>query len=169
MRFAKVRNVKTPCRANSEDVGYDFFMPEFDHDFVITLFELNKELMGDDHDHFMGTLLRLLPFQRIRIPSGIHIDVPKNHAFIAENKTGVSYKKGLLTIARVVDPGFQGELVLGVQNNTPEPMLIATGEKLIQFLLVPVRLPELQECTLDELFPVKSSRGTGSFGSTGVI
>lgn len=169
MNFARIRNVKAPNRANPDDVGYDFYLPEFDDEFIEELIKVNKELMGELHEHFsFDGRLRLKPFQRIRIPSGICIDVPKNHAFIAENKTGVSYKKGLITLARLVDPGFQAELTLGVQNTTDENLFLSPGEKLIQFVLHRVELPDLVECHIETLFPKSSARGSGSFGSTGV-
>lgn len=79
MKFSKVREVKSPCRAHDTDAGIDFFIPE---DFVST-----KMKVGDS----------------VLIPSGIKVNVPKGYMLTAFNKSGVATKKGLSVGACVVD------------------------------------------------------------------
>jgi dUTPase len=42
-----------------------------------------------------------------------------------------------------------------------------SGQKIIQFLLLPVWHDEIVEIPLNELHPDKTERGIGGFGSTG--
>ena len=63
MKFTKIRDVKSPQRANSTDAGIDFFIPN-DWD--------DTDLM---HEH-----KTLLPGQSVLIPSGIKVNVPEGFA-----------------------------------------------------------------------------------------
>ena len=139
LQFQRVRDVKAPQRGTSGSAGIDFFVPD---DFE------NKRLWpGDD----------------INIPSGIKCKIPHGYALIAFNKSGVALK-GLQVGACVVDEDYQGEVHLHVYNRTNETVLITPGDKLVQFVLVPVLYADLKE--VDEIEWSASERGTGAFGST---
>ena len=45
---------------------------------------------------------------------------------------------------------------------------IKPGDKIVQFLLLPLGSPEIEEVPNEELFAEVSLRGEGGFGSTGV-
>ena len=59
MKFAKIREVKTPNRANDTDAGIDFFIPET-----------------------AGTI-SLTPGDSCLIASGIKVNVPEGYALVA--------------------------------------------------------------------------------------
>ena len=69
MKILKVREVKTPSRAHSNDAGIDLFIPE----------------------DFLSQVLN--PGQSVLIPSGIKARVPEGYALIAFNKSGIAAKK----------------------------------------------------------------------------
>lgn len=154
--FAKVKPVKAPERGTEESAGIDFFVPE--------TFEEVK----------------LRPLQSVLIPSGVHVKFPKGWALIAKNKSGVCSKKGLIVGACVIDSDYQGEVHIHVINVGEDVQTISPNEKLIQCLLTPIGLPEIQEIVgyegageggsftaLELLYPETSKRGKGGFGSTG--
>ena len=143
MKIAKVREVKTPTRGTAQSAGLDFYVPENLAD--ITIF----------------------PGQKAFIPSGIKTSVPKGHALIAFNKSGVALKKSLFVGACVVDEDYQGEIHLHVVNVGTEPTVIKSGEKLVQLVLVPVLYATPEVVTEGDLFSEMTSRGAGGFGSTG--
>ena len=95
MKVSKVRKVRTPQRANKNDAGIDFFVPD----------DFNNSKI-----HYLD------PGESILIPSGIHVNVPDGHALIAFNKSGVAVKKTLLAGAAVVDEGYQGEMHIHIIN-----------------------------------------------------
>jgi len=145
MKFCKIRDVKTPVRGTPLSAGIDFFVP----------------------NDFPGTHY-LIPGDAINIPSGIKAKVPEGYALIFFNKSGVAVKKDLQVGACVVDEDYQGEIHLHVRNIGTGVQTITPGEKLAQALLIPVIYEGLEE-VLDplDLFPEKSERGEGGFGSTG--
>ncbi len=145
MKYCKTRKVKSPVRGTPLSAGIDFFVPD--------------DFPGE---HF------LIPGDAINIPSGIKVKVPHGYALIFKNKSGVALKKGLQVGACVVDEDYQGEVHLHVRNTGIDLQSIKPGEKLVQALLVPVSLEEVEE-VLDEgeLYDGVTERGEGGFGSTG--
>ena len=54
-------------------------------------------------------------------------------------------------------------MIVGLYNHTDEPFVVEPGDRIAQLVLLPVHIPEIEEC--DELG--ETSRGEGGFGSTG--
>lgn len=147
IRFAKVRDVKTPNRGTTRSAGIDFFVP--------------NDYPGEAY---------LALGQSILIPSGIHVKVPKGYALIAMNKSGVATKKGLQVGACVVDEDYQGEIHIHVTKvDADDVATISPGEKLIQMLLIPVayHIPEEMNDLIDLYAGKVTERGAGKMGSTG--
>jgi dUTP pyrophosphatase len=146
MKFFKTRKVKTPNRGTEKSAGIDFFIPE---DFI-------------EQD--------IKPGESVLIPSGIKANVPMGYAFVAHNKSGVATKKSLQVGASVVDEDYQGEIHIHLTNVGTEITRVSPGDKIIQFLLVPVAYSHVEIVdSEDELWNGKvTERGTGGFGSTGV-
>ena len=149
MKFSKFRNVKTPTRGTKLSAGLDFYIPE-------------------DAFRWANGQIILRPGEDINIPSGIKVKVPSGYALIAFNKSGQALKKNLQVGAQVVDEDYQGEIHLHVRNTGTGSVELKAGEKLVQFLLIPVMYAELEEVPQTELFREITDRGSGGFGSTGV-
>ena len=146
LKIAKIRAVKTPTRGTEGSAGIDFYVP---NDYPANLCTVNQG-------------------GRFFIPSGIKANVPEGYALIAMNKSGVALKKGLMVGACVVDSDYQGEIHLHLVNTGTNDVTIEPGEKLTQFLLIPVNHCLVSEVSEAELFTEESTRGAGGFGSTGV-
>lgn len=142
MKLQKLRNVKTPNRGTSSSAGIDFYVPE---DFETRV---------------------LKPGESVLIPSGVKMQLPRGYALIAFNKSGVAVKQGLSVGACVVDEDYEGEIHLHMINTSDKEQVIATGQKLVQFVLVPVAYFDIEE--VEELQPRNTERGSGGFGSTGL-
>ena len=147
MRIAKVRDVKTPTRGTEGSAGIDFYVPND--------FPENLQVIGAG--------------ERYLIPSGIKANVPTGHALIAMNKSGVATRKTLIVGACVVDSDYQGEIHMHLINVGNYPVKVTAGEKLVQFLLVPVHHCSVVEVEEERLFEFETVRGAGGFGSTGVL
>jgi dUTP pyrophosphatase len=146
MKIAITRTVRKPSRGTQGSAGLDFYVPE---------------------DAFPFGEIRLDPGQSVNIPSGVTAKVPKGYALIAFNKSGIALRRGLQVGACVVDEDYQGEIHLHVTNVSYEPTTVFSGQKLVQFLLVPISYESIEVVKIDELFSEGSERGTGGFGSTG--
>ena len=142
MEIKKTRNVKTPTRGTEASAGLDFYIPN------------DSKLPG------------IRPGESLNIPSGIHAKIPKGYALIAFNKSGIALKKGLQVGACVVDEDYQGEIHLHVMNVGFKPVSFKPGEKLVQFLLIPVNYASIE--VVKELYSETTERGSGGFGSTGL-
>lgn len=82
MKYFKTRDVKSPERGTSKSAGIDFFIPQ---DFETTY---------------------LQPGHTILIPAGIKVKLPEGYALIANNKSGIAFKKQLLVGACVGEETF---------------------------------------------------------------
>jgi dUTP pyrophosphatase len=142
LKIQKVRDVKTPTRANADDAGIDFFIP--------------NDIVWESHT--------MLPGEGILIPSGIVADIPEDFALICLEKSGVATKRGLIVGAKVVDSGYTGEIHIHLINTSREVVTIRRGEKIVQFLLLPIASFPIE---IVGKIGVKSPRGSGGFGSTG--
>ena len=145
MNISKIREVKTPNRGTSKSAGIDFFVPN----------DFEK--------------ITLQPGESSCIPSGIKADVPEGFALIVFNKSGVALKRNLSVGACVIDEDYQGEIHLHVYNFGTKLETISPGEKLVQMILIPVFYDSVNEVELDSLFVKETARGTGGFGSTGLV
>ena len=159
LRFAKVRDVKSPEYGTSKSAGIDFFVP---NDFKPTVVLKHSDLL---------------------IPSGIRTDIPEGFMLLGADKSGVvtsryaynrtdrqpkpaAFPSPVIIGAKVIDEDYQGELHIHIINVGTESIIIKPGMKIAQFILVPVEYAELEEVPESELFMEITERGSGGFGST---
>ena len=164
IKFLKVRQVKSPTRANKFDAGIDFYVPEFTLDFVHLLREKNPEIWITNERIVLEAGCRAL------IPSGIYCQMQNpGRALIAANKSGVSTKLGLIFGAQVVDFEYQGEIHLSLINTNDGAIVITPGMKILQFIETPVFNSNIEieeNKSIDEFYENKTTRGPGGFGSS---
>jgi len=96
------------------------------------------------------------PGYATKIPSGIKANIAVGMVLVAFNKSGVATKHGLQVGACVVDSG----------NVSHRNVFILPDTKLVQFLYLPIALPQIIEVEENRLFDIQSQRGDGGFGST---
>lgn len=142
MKISKVRDVKTPERGTLGSAGIDFFVPK-------------------------GPSYGISPDESVTIPSGIKADIPEGFALIAFNKSGISVKKSLQVGACVVDEDYQGEIHINLHNIGDKPQILRPGDKVIQFLLIPINYARIIVVPENKLYTHKTNRGEGWSGSTG--
>lgn len=143
LKYTKVRDVKDPIRAHRTDAGIDFFIP---NDFEEVTLKSNEDVLID---------------------SGIKVIVPEGYALIFKEKSGVAVKKKLTIGAAVVDSDYRGVVHFHLFNNGLEPVTLCPGDKIIQGLLIPIALDELELISNDDYSIYETDRGEGGFGSTG--
>jgi len=179
--FLEVREVKAPRRAHAHDAGIDFFLPLMNYQMVLDLKAKNPHInrWSEIIQCESGWLaypeekreyyLRMIPGLRLLIPSGIKVAIEdKASALIAFNKSGLSANAGITVTAQVVDADYTGEVHVGILNTSDEVCHFQTGDKIGQFVHVPICLSMLMELDEDEYKSVTegSDRGEGGFGST---
>lgn len=170
LKFTKVRNVKSPCRAHPTDAGIDFFIPEdLTKETIDEKTELTRSSVMLNIDNGFVKSMILEPKQSVLIPSGIKVKVPDGYMLQFNNKSGVASKKGLIVGASVVDVGYEGECHIDVHNVSSRSQVINAGDKIVQAILIPVSFAMPEEvASVEELYAgSKSERGEGGFGSSG--
>lgn len=166
MKYAKIRDVKSPVRGTSKAAGIDFFVPEYGEEFI-KVFEEKNSAMPHNRDGFT-----IRAHQTVLIPSGIKCAVPEGYALVVQNKSGVASKKKLTYMANVIDEDYEGELHISLLNTSDDDVKVSWGEKIVQMVLIEMNYELPEECSLidlEEIFAKRESeRGEGGFGSTGV-
>lgn len=165
LRFTRVRDVKTPSRSNEGDAGLDFYFP-------VDLYE--NQITGKDYSistkDGIVELVTMLPHARVLIPSGIRVLLePRYSMLTAANKSGLASKRGLVFTAQIVDSPYTGEIHIGILNTGNEPVTIKAGQKLVQFIHVPIYLTtpeEISQNEYEELVENWGTRGSKGFGSS---
>lgn len=171
--FNKIRKVKSPDRAYGTGDAADFFVPEYSPEFLDDI-----EKKNPNKDHYECSIspnrdsmtITIAPHGRINLPSGIRVIIgDPNTCLLAVNKSGIASKKGLILGACLIDHDYIGEIHLNVINTGDEPIQIKTGDKLVQFMHIPVLHTAFQEVLSEDFEELKpdSDRGAGGFGSSG--
>ncbi len=104
----------------------------------------------------------IYPGERKLIPTGIRLAIPPGYVGIIKDRSGVSWRKGLHTMAGVVDSGYRGEVKVLIFNTGKEGVRIEKGDRIAQLLVIPVCEVKWEESPLDETL-----RGEGGWGSSG--
>ncbi len=169
IKFLLTREVKAPSRANKFDAGIDFFVPTFNDQFIEDLKSKNPNLNISIEQDSNGKYFLLSNLERVLIPSGIKYKMESpGRALIANNKSGIATKQGLLFGASVCDYEYQGEVHISLFNVSKECVKIYEGMKIIQFIETPVINSDILIVNSEsELFNgLNTTRGAGGFGSS---
>ena len=188
-KFVRVRDVHVPTRANQGDAGIDFYVP---NDLTVDdLIKCNTNTyvgnwgITDNNIHVPSNevyglinesddLCRILigPHATCVIPSGIcGILEPEASMLQANDKSGVSSKKKLKVTASIIDSPYTGEIHHVIFNTTNERVRIDLGEKLVQYIHIPIYLTQPEEIWGSEFTKLKtekelkSGRGSDGMGS----
>jgi dUTP pyrophosphatase len=124
-----------------------------------------KAHAGDlGYDLFSAVGTAIFPNETKVVKTGIAIQFPAGYGGFIKDRSSVATKKGLFTVAGVIDNGYIGEICIALYNGTDSLIHVAPGEKIAQLVLIPTVNFEIEE--VDELVSA-DQRGDGGFGSTG--
>lgn len=100
----------------------------------------------------------------IKTGLAIYIEDP-NFAGLILPRSGLGHKHGIVlgNLVGLIDSDYQGELMISVWNRGQNTFRLEPGERLAQYVLVPVVHAEFEQ--VEEF--VASERGAGGFGHTG--
>lgn len=98
----------------------------------------------------------------IRVDTGVHISIPTGYVGFLKSKSGLNVKHGLRGEG-VIDAGYTGPIVVKMYNDTDTEHVFERGDKLIQLVILPIPMIELEEADSLE----DTDRGADGFGSSG--
>jgi dUTP pyrophosphatase len=108
------------------------------------------------------------PHESRVLPTGLKVEIPKGFMLEIKNKSGIASKRQLLVGACVIDPGYDGEVLINLHNLGTGSQVIKPGEKIAQAILIPIVHCGVEERYGDaDCLNLGSKRGSGGFGSTG--
>lgn len=106
------------------------------------------------------------PGQTVLVKTGLSIYIEDPHfAGLILPRSGLGHKHGIVlgNLVGLIDSDYQGELMISVWNRGQNTFRLEPGERLAQYVLVPVVQAEFEQ--VQEF--VATERGTGGFGHTG--
>ncbi|HEX9146845.1 MAG TPA: dUTP diphosphatase [Candidatus Binatia bacterium] len=108
--------------------------------------------------------LRLVPMERVLIPTGVAIALPQGLEAQIRPRSGLALKQGLTLVNSpgTIDSDYRGEIQVIAINLGKEPIMIERGQRIAQMVIQRVVRAEWQE--VEKLPP--SKRQQGGFGHT---
>jgi dUTP pyrophosphatase len=123
-----------------------------------------KAHVGDlGYDLFASEEMTIFPDETMVISTGIAIQFPEGYGGFIKDRSSVSTKYSVFTVAGVIDNGYIGEIKVAMHNAGEDPWYCNPGEKIAQLVLIPTVNFGVEE--VDELI-AQDQRGVGGFGST---
>ena len=104
--------------------------------------------------------------ETVLVKTGLAIYIEDlNFAGLILPRSGLGHKHGIVlgNLVGLIDSDYQGELMVSVWNRGQNTFRLEPGERLAQYVLVPVVQAEFEQ---EEEF-VATGRGAGGFGHTG--
>ncbi|OGM92997.1 hypothetical protein A2333_00245 [Candidatus Wolfebacteria bacterium RIFOXYB2_FULL_49_7] len=137
LKIVKHADVPMPKYANATDAGLDLHAAE--------------ELVIE-------------PGQRVLVGTGLKMEFPDGYAGLIWDRSGISTKHGISTLAGVIDAGYRGEIRVALINLGQEPFTVEKHMRIAQMLFQCVERAEIE--LVDALG--ETARGDGGFGSSGL-
>jgi len=110
--------------------------------------------------------ITIAPNERVLIPTGLHVAIPKGYEIQIRPRSGLALKKGLtvLNTPGTIDGDYRGDIGVILFNTSDQLTTIHNGDRIAQMVITKVEYATLQE--VDELD--QTERGEGGFGHTGI-
>ncbi len=110
--------------------------------------------------------LVLEPGARALIPTGVRIALPAGYEAQVRPRSGLALRSGVLlpNAPGTIDADYRGEIAVILLNAGHEPFTVRRGDRVAQLVVAPVTRAVLVEVAS----LVKTARGAGGFGHTGV-
>lgn len=101
------------------------------------------------------------PGEHVKIDTGVAVAIPDGYVGLITSKSGLMLEN--ITARGTIDSSYRGTINAVLFNHGKEGFLVERGRKIVQLVLLPILLPQIQY--VDELD--ETERGDGGFGSTG--
>lgn len=121
---------------------------------------------GMDLRAFIEKDITLLPMGRVKIPTGLFMEIPQGFEAQIRPRSGLAAKYGVtvLNTPGTIDSDYRGELEVILINLGQEAFTVRNGDRIAQMVISPV----IQAYISEAEFLSETERGTGGFGSTGI-
>jgi len=106
------------------------------------------------------------PGERVLIPTGLHLEIPRGLEGQVRPRSGLAAKNGItvLNAPGTIDSDYRGELKVLLVNLGKEDFRVRAGDRIAQIVFSPVCRVSFRRTETR----AETGRGSGGFGSTGV-
>lgn len=121
---------------------------------------------GVDLRAYLKEPITIKPFERVRIPTGLYIELPPFIEGQVRARSGLAYRKGLSLPNGIgtIDTDYRGEIQVLLINLSNEEVIIEDGERIAQLVFIEYKKVDFLE--VNEL--TNTQRNEGGFGHTGI-
>lgn len=112
---------------------------------------------------------RIIPYNtRTLVDTGVSVKIPEGFVGLLFPRSSLSKAGIVLTNSvGVVDAAYRGNILASLSCTNERGALIQAGERIVQLVIVPIVIPELEVFTGTHEEWVDTARGLGGFGSSG--
>lgn len=135
---ALTEEAQKPTRAYRDDAGYDLYVSE---------------------------TVTAPPHRFVDVHTQVAVELPKDTWALLTGRSSTTRDRGLLVNQGIIDPGYRGELYIGVWNLTDQEVTIERGDRIGQLIVIQNRTATTNLYLTDQL--TKHPRGEKGFGSSG--
>lgn len=109
--------------------------------------------------------ISIVPMDRVRIPTGVMLEMPEGLEGQIRSRSGLALKNGVVVLNSpgTIDSDYRGEISVILINLGGETYTVSPGERIAQLVFAHLPWISFQEVEVVE----PSARGSGGFGSTG--
>lgn len=109
--------------------------------------------------------VQLPPNKVIYVRTGVRMMPPDGYAFFILPRSGIT-RQGVHVLHGTVDAGYTGEILIPMENRTPDTFIITQGDRVAQAIFIPIMHPQFVQV---DNFTVNGTdhRGPRGFGSSG--
>lgn len=125
----------------------------------------SSDAAGNDLYAAITEPISIPPHTTVKIGTGLSFELPPCTFIGIFPRSGIATKRGLrpANCVGVCDPGYRGEYIVALHNDTNETQIVEPGERIAQMILLPFISMKFKE--VDELS--ETERGAAGFGDSG--
>lgn len=148
-----VKNPREKIKVKIEKINENAKIPTYAHD------------TDAGADIYSADEVSLNPHETKLISTGIKVAIPSGYELSIRPRSGLSLKTNLriANSPATIDSAYRGEIKVIMQNTGDSIEKINIGDRIGQFIIMPVPMIEWEETTIDD----NTDRGEGGFGSSG--
>ena len=108
----------------------------------------------------------LKPLERMLVPTGIYLSIPKGYEAQVRPRSGLAIKSGIsvLNSPGTIDSDYRGEVGIVLINLSNKNFIVNNGDRIAQLIVTSFsKISWIESKSLDT-----TDRGDGGFGSTGL-
>jgi dUTP pyrophosphatase len=120
---------------------------------------------GMDLRAFTEAELVIKPFQRMLVPTGLHIELPIGYEAQIRPRSGLAYKHGISIVNApgTIDADYRGEIKVLLINLSDTNFVIKNGDRIAQMIIA--KHETISWEAVEQLN--ETARGEGGYGHTG--